>query len=202
MDPPRPTLQWDEVVEYAFLSDFDLLRDARQEIQHRPWATPAGRLAMDTHFKLLHAHEEIDRLNVEIRRFATHLRDEDYGLRSHEKALHPTNPALAHQIRTYRMLRGRFKAHHERCLSGIAKMLDFTGTIVPGECLEGPSVPIPALTASHGLRKDDDPPANAEAEDERVQLEQEVEEEEEDMEFSRDVLDVLNASLDAMHLRA
>ena len=25
--PPRATLKWDNVVEYAFLSDFDLLRD-------------------------------------------------------------------------------------------------------------------------------------------------------------------------------
>jgi len=34
-----------------FLADFDLLRDARQDISQRPWATPAGRLAMDLYFK-------------------------------------------------------------------------------------------------------------------------------------------------------
>jgi hypothetical protein len=66
LNPPRLPLKWDEVVEYAFISDFDLLRDAHQEIRHCPWATPAGRLAMDTYFKLLRAREEIDRLNVEI----------------------------------------------------------------------------------------------------------------------------------------
>ena len=27
LDPPCPCLKWDEVVEYAFLSDFDLLCD-------------------------------------------------------------------------------------------------------------------------------------------------------------------------------
>jgi hypothetical protein len=32
--PPRPTLRWEDVVEYAFLSDFDLLRDTRQDIRH------------------------------------------------------------------------------------------------------------------------------------------------------------------------
>lgn len=31
LDPPRDTLKWDEVVEYAFLSDFDLLRDTRHQ---------------------------------------------------------------------------------------------------------------------------------------------------------------------------
>ena len=31
--PPRQELTWEEVVEYAFLADFDLLRDARQDIR-------------------------------------------------------------------------------------------------------------------------------------------------------------------------
>jgi hypothetical protein len=66
LNPPRSPLKWDEVVEYAFLSDFDLLRDACQNIQLCPWATPARHLAMDTYFKLLHVHEKIDRLNIEI----------------------------------------------------------------------------------------------------------------------------------------
>jgi hypothetical protein len=72
LSPPRPTLSWEEVVEYAFLADFDLLRDARQDISQRPWATPTGRLCMDTHFKMRRAREEIQRLNVEIRRLATY----------------------------------------------------------------------------------------------------------------------------------
>jgi len=64
-------------VEYAFLADFDLLRDMRQNIQDRLWASPAAHLATDTHFKILCAHKEIERLNIEIHRVATHLRDED-----------------------------------------------------------------------------------------------------------------------------
>ena len=65
LNPPCPTLDWDQVVEYTFLADFDLLRDTRQDIRSRPWATPAARLAMDSYFKVLHAAEEIERLNVE-----------------------------------------------------------------------------------------------------------------------------------------
>ena len=38
---------------YTFLADFDLLRDTRQDIRSRPWATPAGRLALDNYFKVL-----------------------------------------------------------------------------------------------------------------------------------------------------
>ncbi|KAG1825232.1 hypothetical protein DFJ58DRAFT_719998 [Suillus subalutaceus] len=37
LTPPCRTLKWDEVIEYAFLSDFDLLRDACQDISQHPW---------------------------------------------------------------------------------------------------------------------------------------------------------------------
>ena len=72
LQPPRTTLKWDDVAEYAFLSDFDLLRDTRQDIHTRLWATPAGRLALDTHFKIVRAREELERLNVEVQRVTTH----------------------------------------------------------------------------------------------------------------------------------
>ena len=57
--PAHQELAWEEVVEYAFLSDFDLLRDAHQDIRSQPWATPAGHQAMDGYFKLLCSEEEI-----------------------------------------------------------------------------------------------------------------------------------------------
>ncbi|KAJ6583736.1 hypothetical protein B0H10DRAFT_1962028 [Mycena sp. CBHHK59/15] len=38
---PRPPLSWEEVVEYTFLADFDLLRDSnRVDPSQRPWALP------------------------------------------------------------------------------------------------------------------------------------------------------------------
>ncbi|KAJ6609755.1 hypothetical protein B0H10DRAFT_1656724, partial [Mycena sp. CBHHK59/15] len=38
-----------------------------------PWALPVGRVAMDQHYKLLRADEEIQRLNIEIQRLVTHM---------------------------------------------------------------------------------------------------------------------------------
>ena len=98
LTPARQELCWDEVVEYAFLADFDLLRDARQDIRSRPWATPAARQAMGSYFKLLRAEEEIVRLNVEIRRFITFMCDEDAELSAKEIEVGLTDPALAYQI--------------------------------------------------------------------------------------------------------
>ena len=117
--PPRQLLDWEQVVEYAFLSDFDLLRDTRQDIRSRPWATPAARLAMDQAFKLRRAKEEITRLNIEIRRFATYMRDEDAYLRLKESSIALSNPALANQVTIYRMERGRFNIHHTDILRTI-----------------------------------------------------------------------------------
>lgn len=52
------TLDWEKVVEYAFMADFDLLRQGRADIRGEPWTQLAGRKAMDQHFKLLRADEE------------------------------------------------------------------------------------------------------------------------------------------------
>src|SRR5208282_4918332 len=106
--PPRQELDWNQVVEYAFLSDFDLLRDARQDIRRKPWATPAARLAIDQAFKLARAEEEIARLDIEVPRLATYVHDEDIYLRRKEAELSLSHPTLALQVKIHRMERGRF----------------------------------------------------------------------------------------------
>ena len=138
--PPRQLLDWEQVVEYAFLSDFDLLRDTRQDIRSRPWATPAARLAIDQAFKLRRAKEEINRLNIEIRRFATYLRDEDAYLRLKESTITLSNPTLANQIAIHRMERGRFNVYHTDILSKIYLLKGFTGTQDLGTHLEETNV--------------------------------------------------------------
>ncbi|KAJ6521652.1 hypothetical protein DFH09DRAFT_1251094 [Mycena vulgaris] len=126
MEPPMPTLDWEEVVEFAFLADFDLLREARQDIRQQPWALPAGRAAMDQHFKLLRADEEIQRLNVEIRRFVTYMRDEEEFLTREEGRLQEEGDhGIAHQ-------RGRFTALHSERFVKLSKVPGFTGDILPG----------------------------------------------------------------------
>ncbi|KAJ7310670.1 hypothetical protein DFH08DRAFT_918254 [Mycena albidolilacea] len=120
MTPPKPTLNWNEVVEYAFLTDFDLLYEGREDICGELWAQPAGRAAMDQHFKLLRADEEILRLNIEIRRLVTYMVDEEAFLRREEECLRAEGKeGLAIQGGLLRMERGR-------------KVPGFTGSILPG----------------------------------------------------------------------
>ncbi|KAK7040640.1 hypothetical protein R3P38DRAFT_2513560 [Favolaschia claudopus] len=133
MQPPKPTLEWEEVVEYAFLADFDLLREGREDIRGELWAQPAGHAAMDQHYKLLRADEEIQRLDVEIRRLVTHMRDEERFLSREEGRLREEGKAtLAHQVRLLRDERGRFTERHTSQLAKLASTPGFTGNITPG----------------------------------------------------------------------
>ncbi|KAH7917124.1 hypothetical protein BV22DRAFT_1135675 [Leucogyrophana mollusca] len=142
-----------KVVKYAFLADFDLLWDARQDISQRDWATPKGRLAMDHYFKICRAREEIQRLNVEARCVATYIRDEDQYLRACEEQARTSHPALAHQVSLYRKVRGRFNSHHLRRLKDIATLPGFSGSIIPGvssqtgtgESASTPGIHLPAV---------------------------------------------------------
>ncbi|KAG2140350.1 hypothetical protein BD769DRAFT_1650890 [Suillus cothurnatus] len=151
--PPRQTLKWEKVVEYAFLANFDLLRNTRFDISSLPWSSPAARSAMDLYFKMCRAREEICRLNIEVRRLVTYIRDEDKYLQECKDRLTVANPALAHQIAIHRNVRGRFNFRHLNRLHDISKLPGFTGTLVPGvsACMgagDSASLPDPHIPAS------------------------------------------------------
>ncbi|KAJ7131812.1 hypothetical protein C8R43DRAFT_895516, partial [Mycena crocata] len=146
MSPPMPELTWEQVVEYAFLADFDILRDTRAEIRSRPWTRPSYRLAMDRYFKILRAREEIKRLNVEIPRVITWIRDENRCLRAKERELRQTegksaeevdrDVQMAVQVQLYRQRRGRFDDGHMRRFWRLAEVPGFTGSLRPGIAVE------------------------------------------------------------------
>ncbi|KAJ7894664.1 hypothetical protein B0H14DRAFT_3854252 [Mycena olivaceomarginata] len=122
LDPPMPHLTWKQVVEYVFLADFDILRDTRAEVQSHPWTRPAYQLAMDRYFKILRAREEIKRVNVEIPRMVTWIRDEYKVLRRKEQELEVEAGKTEEQVEADR---------------GLAlQEPGFTGSLVPGKALE------------------------------------------------------------------
>lgn len=135
LHPPKPRLEWDDVINYAFLSEFDLLRDSRNDPRRYPWATSEGRNALTLHHRLRRAQEEIKRLDVEIARFATHLHDEEMYLKMKEQEAAETDPALAHHIREYRMVRGRYTASHRSRLLVIAKLPGSSASVAVGRAI-------------------------------------------------------------------
>ncbi|KAI6116970.1 hypothetical protein EDD17DRAFT_1477623 [Pisolithus thermaeus] len=142
----RRTLEFDEVVEYAFLADFDLLRDTRQDVLTRPWASPTARLAINTYFKLCRAEEEVVCLNVEICRIVTYLVDEDRYVRACEALYQDAHPALAYQTSRYHTIRSRFTPLHLCYLEKISHLPGFNGMLSPGistSCGLGDSAGVP-----------------------------------------------------------
>jgi hypothetical protein len=141
-----PRLTWEQVVEYVFLADFDILRDTRPDVQSKPWTCPAYRLAMDRYFKILHAREEIQRLNIEIRRVVTWIRDENRFLRRMERNLSSgegkteeeleEDMQMAVQVRLYRGRRGRYDTGHLERFTKLAQTPGFTGSLRCGVAVE------------------------------------------------------------------
>ena len=106
VSPPRPNLSWNDVVEYAFLTDFDLLRDSRQDVHDCPWTKPACRVVIDQHFKLERAREEIQRLNVEIHRVVTYIQEKDAFFCLREAEVRQVNPGLVRQVKIHQREKG------------------------------------------------------------------------------------------------
>lgn len=134
LNPPRRPLAWEQVIDYTFLSEWDLLRDPDANASLRPWATPAARVVLDMYFRMERAQEEVERLNIEIRRFVTYMHDEKQVLDFKVQEVARVDPDLAFFIRRYQWKRGRFDDGHMKKLRRMADTLGpkFTGTLVPG----------------------------------------------------------------------
>ncbi|KAJ3729773.1 hypothetical protein C8R42DRAFT_570096 [Lentinula raphanica] len=126
--PPRRAISWEEVVDYSFLSEFDILRDTREDVREKKWATPSNRLLMFRFFKLIRAEEELGRLHMEIKRLLTYIRDEERLFCSKADEIEDTNPALALQIRLHWKERSRYNDLHRQRLHAIKRLDGFDPT--------------------------------------------------------------------------
>ncbi|KAJ7432670.1 hypothetical protein B0H11DRAFT_2165186 [Mycena galericulata] len=147
LQPPGRSLKWDQVVEYAFLADFDLLRNEGEVTTIRAWATPAARLLLDSYFKIERAGEEIDRCNRDfLIRIATELDS--------------TDPTLAYFVREFQWKRGRFDEMHLERFKKLAEKAGsrFTGSLVPGRRLhaavEVPAAPMEGVVETQRIREE------------------------------------------------
>ncbi|KAE9386041.1 hypothetical protein BT96DRAFT_750157, partial [Gymnopus androsaceus JB14] len=121
LSPPRRKITWDEIVDFSYLSEFDILRDTREDVRERKWATPQNRLLMTQFFKYIRAEEELSRVHVEVRRLLTYMVDEERELCRKADEVEPRDPALALQLRLYWKERSRYNALHRSRLFAITK---------------------------------------------------------------------------------
>ncbi|KAJ6511099.1 hypothetical protein C8R45DRAFT_1089224 [Mycena sanguinolenta] len=144
LPPPRRKLTWQEVVDYIFLSNFDLLGDPDGNATICKWAEPATRQILDTYHKIHHAREEIlpQKLQIipqKIRIPVTfgkpeYMRDEKKLLVKKEHEIVVDDPELAFFIRRYRHRWGCFDDMHMMRFQALKLKLGhrFTGTLPPG----------------------------------------------------------------------
>ncbi|KAF8575702.1 hypothetical protein K439DRAFT_1369222, partial [Ramaria rubella] len=94
--PPRPILTWVQIVEYTTITEFELLQmGAREDIRNLEWANVRNREVMICHLKILRAKEEIECLNIEIKRLASWICDETVALDQAIEECMLTQPLIA-----------------------------------------------------------------------------------------------------------
>lgn len=138
MNPPAEILDAKKIMELTFVAEFDLLRQSYgdSEILQRPWMLPANRLVCNKLFKIVRAEEELDRLNIEMRRLRTWLLVE---AKTYEDAINTLTERgdvmLAAEVRGRYDERQVVNNGHHSILNKIESLNGFTGQ-------EGSGIPL------------------------------------------------------------
>ncbi|KAL0566140.1 hypothetical protein V5O48_015882, partial [Marasmius crinis-equi] len=135
MDPPRATISWNTIIEMATLAEFDLLKDTHLNIAQLPWARPENRQAMQLHFGIRRAEEEVVRLNVEIKRLVTFMLDDHADYHHAIAATELSDPELAVELSRQQFHRLAIHAHIAERLVQTSQLQGFTdptGDLLPG----------------------------------------------------------------------
>ena len=125
--PPRPTLQYSEVLSYATLGDFDLLKHSRHEVLARPWSNTMHRQMAVKYFKLLRAREEITRLNVEVRRLQAWVDSEATEIKQIATELSAQNPPLSAELQVLFHRQHHVNNQHQLRLQRIYDLEGYSG---------------------------------------------------------------------------
>jgi hypothetical protein len=161
LNPPRPQLTWAQVIDMVSLAEFDILRDARQDIRQLQWARPAHRQATALHLRVKAARAEITRLNVEICRLLTFMFDDYADHLDAIRRVKSSNPHLACELAE----RNRYRQAVNECivhrLVQTSRLPGFTGQLARGvreirksEGAESPQPHWAPLLALKNLRED------------------------------------------------
>ncbi|KAI6149057.1 hypothetical protein EDD17DRAFT_1766528 [Pisolithus thermaeus] len=126
--PPRPKLDYAEVIGYSLLGEFSLLKHSHYEILEKPWALPDNREMMMKYYKLQRSQEEITRLNVEIRRLQAWLDFDGERMKVAAQGFRDSGSSeLAFEMESMYAERVRVNDFHRAQLQKIYEMPGYTG---------------------------------------------------------------------------
>jgi hypothetical protein len=132
----RTCLEFKELTDYAYLGNFDFLKYSEHGAQDTEWSRPANRRCAEAWQKIQHAKEEIVRLNVEVRRVQTHIRDEDEFLSRQYDITKAFDPNLAHALLTRIELVVWVNQRILRDLNSLSKLKGFSSDLTYGTPLK------------------------------------------------------------------
>ena len=100
MDPPSTLLEWKQLADYTFVSEFELLKysSSYKDITAEPWAVPGNRKMTTKHFKVIRARAEIHRCNYEAWRLHTSIQDEQLMYVEHISCVQVSDQDLSSEI--------------------------------------------------------------------------------------------------------
>ncbi|KAI6015494.1 hypothetical protein BKA83DRAFT_4498752 [Pisolithus microcarpus] len=126
--PPRPKLDYAEVIGYSLLGEFSLLKHSRYEVLEKPWALPDNREMMMKYYKLQRSQEEITRLNVEIRRLQAWVDFDGEKMKVAAQGFRDSGSSeLASEMESMYAERVRVNDFHRAQLQKIYEMPGYTG---------------------------------------------------------------------------
>ena len=136
MDPPAPHLEWQQLVDYTFISEFELLKHSSsfRDITAEPWAVPGNCEMTMKHFKLIGAHTEIHRCNYEAWQLHTSIQDEQQMYVTHIACVHLSNPDLASEIQWQADTQTQINAYILVQLNAVESLTGFSGVCGCGVC--------------------------------------------------------------------
>ncbi|QRW26071.1 hypothetical protein RhiXN_11148 [Rhizoctonia solani] len=132
VNPPRPIISFNELSEYAYLANFDFLKYSEHGTLEAEWSRPVNRRCVELWQRIQRAEEEIIRLNIEITRVLTHIRDEEAFLSAQCEVLKLSNPNLAHILCDRLQLTQQVNQRVKKDLEDLAKLKKFSGSLSLG----------------------------------------------------------------------
>jgi hypothetical protein len=132
LSPARLTLDWSKVSHYAFLEEFNILHDTRNDIREKKWANLAIREMLKQHQKLKRAEEEIHHCNIEVWRLHTSIIDEEQKFTAILLELQDAGGQMYSAVHDYVARRFQVNTQLLKCINQIYLLKGFTGITSPG----------------------------------------------------------------------
>ena len=144
---------WEKIAEMMFVGKFDLCI-TRSDIHREKWTQNEHREVGVKYFKLCHAKEELQRLNIEVWRLQAFIYKEEKHTGDVIKQLSAQEPFLANELRQQWALCSSINLLHIQQFKKLQRELFYTGSQDLGEDIMEGVIPIGNII-SHSLERED-----------------------------------------------